>query len=302
VEPTAAEEGFPLLFEPEGKAIELRKAVRRVTRNVGAMLGISMLLLLLLAAIFSSLLSPYSPVAIRTADHFMPPGRAHLFGTDEMGRDVFSRVLAGARISLRVVLIVLLVASTIGVPLGAIAGYWGGPIDHIIMRVSDVFLSFPSFILAMAITAGLGRSLEYAILSVGIVYWAIYARLIRGQVLSTKHEVYVDAARAIGASQFRVLFVHVLPNCIAPFIIQSSMHAGSAILATAGLSFVGLGAQPPTAEWGAMISNGRQFITTFWWVPTFPSLAISFTVAAYMFLGDGLRDLLDPRLQYELGR
>jgi peptide/nickel transport system permease protein len=296
------EEGYPLSLQPEGRAIRLRKAVRRVTSNVGATLGISMLLFLLLLAIFGSLVCPYDPVAIKPADHFLPPSKAHLFGTDEMGRDVFSRVLAGARVSLRVVLVVLLVASTIGVPLGAIAGYWGSPIDDVIMRIADIFLSFPSFILAMAITAGLGRSLEYAMLSVGIVYWAIYARLIRGQVLTVKNEVYVDAARAIGASQFRILFVHVLPNCIVPFIIQSSMHAGRAILATAGLSFVGLGAQPPTPEWGAMVSNSRQFITTFWWIPTFPSLAISFTVAAYMFLGDGLRDLLDPRLRYRPGR
>lgn len=261
-----------------------------------------MLLFLLFVAIFANLICPYDPLELKPADHFLPPSRVHLFGTDEIGRDVFSRVLAGTRVSLRVVVIVLLVAATIGAPLGAIAGYWGSPIDDIIMRMADIFLSFPSFILAMAIAAGLGRRLEYAMLSVGIVYWAIYARLIRGQVLSTKNEVYVEAARAIGASRFRILFVHVLPNCIVPFIIQLSMHAGRAILATAGLSFVGLGAQPPTPEWGAMVANSRQFITTYWWIPTFPGLAISFTVAAYMFLGDGLRDLLDPRLKYLWGQ
>ena len=285
-------------LRPEGRTALLKRAVRRVTSNVGATVGISMLLLLLFTAIFANVISPYNPLAVKPADHFLPPSRAHLFGTDEIGRDVFSRVLAGSRVSLRVVLIVLLVAAVIGVPLGAIAGYWGSPVDDIIMRIADVFFSFPSFILAMAIAAGLGRKLEYAMLSVGIVYWPIYARLIRGQILSNKHEVYVEAARAIGASRWRIVFVHLLPNCIVPFIIQVSMHAGRAILATAGLSFVGLGAQPPTPEWGAMVANSRQFITTFWWIPTFPGLAISFTVAAYMFLGDGLRDLLDPRLSY----
>lgn len=269
---------------------------------MGATLGISMILFLLFVAIFANLICPYDPLEVKTADHFQPPSRVHLFGTDEMGRDVLSRVLAGTRVSLRVVVIVLLVAATIGVPLGAIAGYWGRPIDDIIMRLTDIFLAFPSFILAMAIAAGLGRRLEYAMLSVGIVSWPIYARLIRGQVLSTKNEVYVEAARAIGAGRFRILFVHLLPNCIVPFIIQLSMNAGVAILATAGLSFVGLGAQPPTPEWGAMIANNRQFITTYWWIPTFPGLAISFTVAAYMFLGDGLRDLLDPRLKYLWGQ
>jgi len=287
---------LPLERQRQGRILAL--LVRRASRNVGATLGLGMLLFLLLIAIFADLISPYDPLQINPADHFLPPSRAHIFGTDEIGKDVFSRVVAGTRVSLQVVVIVLAVAATIGVPLGAIAGYWGSPMDDIIMRIADIFLAFPSFILAMAIVASLGRSLEYAMLSVGIVSWPTYARLIRGQVLSTKNELYVDAARTIGASQFRILFVHVLPNCIVPFIIQLSMNAGAAILATAGLGFVGLGAQPPTPEWGAMVSNGRQFITTYWWIPTFPSLAISFTVAAYMFLGDGLRDLLDPRLKH----
>lgn len=261
------------------------------------MVGIVLLLVLLLLALLAELLSPFDPIEINPPDNFQPPSRQHLFGTDEMGRDVFSRVLAGTRVSFRVVVIVLLVAATVGVPMGAIAGYVGGFTDNAIMRVTDIFLAFPSFILAMAIATALGRSLAFAMLAVGIVSWPIYARLVRGQVLSAKNEDYVDAARVIGARQYRILFVHVLPNCAVPFIIQLSMSAGAAILATAGLSFVGLGAQPPTPEWGAMVSNGRQFITTHWWIPTFPGIAISVTVAAFMFLGDGLRDLLDPRLR-----
>jgi peptide/nickel transport system permease protein len=284
-----------------GKRAPIARGMRRISSNVGAMVGISMLLILILASIFAGLISPYDPIQIDPPNHFLPPSRDHLFGTDEIGRDVFSRVVAGTRVSLRVVLIVLLVAATIGVPLGAVAGFWGGAVDSVIMRIGDTFLAFPSFILAMAIAAGLGRSLEHAMLSVGIVSWPIYARLVRGQVLSAKNEAYVDAARAIGASQWRILVVHVLPNCIVPFIIQLSMSAGGAILATAGLGFVGLGAQPPTPEWGVMVSNSRQFITSHWWIPTFPSLAISFTVAAYMFLGDALRDLLDPRLKHLFG-
>ncbi len=276
------------------------RSIRLITSNVGATAGVIMLLILLVIGISSESISPYDPLGVNPRENFRPPSWMHLFGTDEIGRDVFSRVIAGTRISLKVVLIVLAVAASIGVPLGAIAGYWGGIVDEVIMRFADIFISFPSFILALAISASLGRSLENAILSVGIVTWPSYARLIRGEVLSAKNELYVVAARSIGASELRIIFRHILPNTIAPLIIQLTMNAGVAILATAGLSFVGIGAQPPSPEWGAMVANSRQFITTHWWIPVFPSLAISFTVAAYMFLGDGLRDILDPRLNYLL--
>ena len=268
-------------------------------RNVGAMVGTSLLALILLVGLFANVISPYDPVEVNVPDNLQSPSRVHLFGTDQLGRDAFSRVVAGTRVSLRVVIIVLSVAAIIGVPLGATAGYLGGLVDDIIMRLTDIFLAFPSFILAMAIAAGLGRGLEYAILSVAIVSWPMYARLIRGQVLSIKNEGYTEAARAIGASHFRILFRHILPNCLAPLVIALTINAGHAILATAGLSFVGLGAQPPTPEWGSMLSYSRQFVTTHWWLATFPGLAISLTVAGYVFLGDGLRDLLDPRLKVQ---
>jgi peptide/nickel transport system permease protein len=270
---------------------------RRFMRNVGAMVGSSLLALILLVGLFANVICPYDPIEVNVPDHLQSPSRVHLFGTDQLGRDVFSRVVAGTRVSLRVVIIVLSVAAIIGVPLGLKAGYLGGLVDDIIMRLTDIFLAFPSFILAMAIAAGLGRSLEYAILSVAIVSWPIYARLIRAQVLSIKNEGYTEAARGIGASNFRILFRHVLPNCLAPLVVVLTINAGNAILATAGLSFVGLGAQPPTPEWGSMLSNSRQFVTTHWWLSAFPGLAISLTVAGYVFLGDGLRDLLDPRLK-----
>ncbi|HID64544.1 MAG TPA: ABC transporter permease [Anaerolineae bacterium] len=271
-------------------------------RNVGAMVGIAILLSISFVAIFAPQIATHDPLEIKVLEEkFLPPQRSHLFGTDNLGRDIFSRVVFGTRISFRVAVTVLTIACSIGVVLGTISGYCGGLIDELIMRVADVFLAFPSFLLAMAIVAALGPGIENAILAVAIASWPRYARLVRGQVLTVKNLAYVEAARAIGASSLRIIAVHILPNCFAPLVVQATMDAGTAILTAAGLSFVGLGARPPTPEWGAMIARGRPYILTYWWVPTFPGLAISLTVAGYIFLGDGLRDLLDPRLRRVIG-
>jgi peptide/nickel transport system permease protein len=279
---------------------EIRKARpfwRRVYRNVGAVLGIALLMLVTLVGIFAPQISPYDPLAIDLSQKFQPPSRQYLFGTDELGRDMFSRVVMGTRISFQVAGEVLLIAGTIGIFLGIIAGYRGGIVDEVIMRAADIFLAFPSFLLAMAIVAALGASIQNAILAIAIAWWPRYARLLRGQVLAVKNMPFVDAARSIGAGDFRVMLGHVLPNCLAPLVVQFTTDAGAAILNTSALSFVQLGARPPMPEWGLMISQGRNFIVNYWWIPTFPGLAIALAVGGFMFLGDGLRDLWDPQLR-----
>jgi peptide/nickel transport system permease protein len=275
----------------------LLQFLRRVRNNVGAMLGIALLLGIVLVAIFANQIAPSDPYFIDVRKEFLPPSVEHLFGTDDLGRDVFTRVVVGTRISFRVAALTLSIAGSIGVVLGTVAGYRGGIIDEAIMRTADIFLAFPSFLLAMALVAALGAGITNAIIAIGIAWWPRYARLIRGQVLSIKQAPYIEAAHTIGASELRIMYLHLLPNCIAPLIVQLTMDAGQAIIVTASLSFVGLGAVPPRPEWGAMIAQSRSYMLTAWWIPTFPGLAIAITVAAYMFLGDGLRDLLDPTLR-----
>jgi peptide/nickel transport system permease protein len=279
---------------------EIRKARpfwRRAFRNVGAVLGIALLVMVSLVGIFAPQISTYDPLAIDMSQKFQPPSRQHFLGTDELGRDMFSRVVMGTRISFQVAGEVLLIAGTIGIFLGIIAGYRGGIVDEIIMRAADIFLAFPSFLLAMAIVAALGASIQNAILAIAIAWWPRYARLLRGQVLAVKNMPFVDAARSIGAGDMRVMLRHVLPNCLAPLVVQFTTDAGAAILNTSALSFVQLGARPPMPEWGLMISQGRNFIVNYWWIPTFPGLAIALAVGGFMFLGDGLRDLWDPQLR-----
>ncbi len=276
---------------------ERRTFWRRLQHNSGAVIGMLLLGILLVLALLSLVRTPYDPYAISVEQRFQAPSPQHPFGTDDLGRDVLSRVIVGTRISLWVAALVLVVASGVGVPLGTVAGYRGGLLDEVIMRISDIFLAFPSFLLAMAIVAALGSDLRNAILAVGLAWWPRYARLARGQVLSLKHSLYVEAARALGAGEGRILARHVLPNSLAPLLVQLATDAGNAILITASLSFVGLGARPPLPEWGFMVAQGRQFLLSAWWVPIFPGLAVATTVAAYMFVGDALRDLLDPRLR-----
>jgi len=285
------------LQEAPGEIRRARPFWKRAFRNVGAVLGIALLALVTLVGIFAPQISPYDPLAIDMSQKFQPPSRQHLFGTDELGRDMFSRVVMGTRISFQVAGEVLLIAGTIGIFLGIVAGYRGGIVDEIIMRAADIFLAFPSFLLAMAIVAALGASIQNAILAIAIAWWPRYARLLRGQVLAVKNMTFVDAARSIGAGDWWIMLRHVLPNCLAPLVVQFTTDAGAAILNTSALSFVQLGARPPMPEWGLMISQGRNFIVNYWWIPTFPGLAIAIAVGGFMFLGDGLRDLWDPQLR-----
>jgi len=288
--------GQPIPESP-GEIRKARPFWRRALRNVGAVLGIFLLALITVVGIFAPQISPYDPLAIDMSQKFQPPSRQHLFGTDELGRDMFSRVVMGTRISFQVAGEVLLIAGLIGTLLGVIGGYRGGMVDEIIMRAADIFLAFPSFLLAMAIVAALGASIQNAILAIAIAWWPRYARLLRGQVLTVKNMPFVDAARSIGAGDLRIMLRHVLPNCLAPLVVQFTTDAGAAILSTSALSFVQLGARPPMPEWGLMIAQGRNFIVNYWWSPAFPGLAIALAVGGFMFLGDGLRDLWDPQLR-----
>jgi len=274
----------------------LVRSLRVLIRNRMAMVGASVILIWAMVAIAASLIAPYDALAQRVEDRLSPPSARHLFGTDELGRDVFSRVVYGARISLPVGLVVILFAVLMGALVGALAGYIGGVFDLLIMRLADITLAFPSIVLALAIASALGPSLKNALIAMILVWWPEYARLMRGQVLSVKNNDYVTAARAIGVPSGRILVHHIIPNASAPIVVKASLDAGSAILTIAALSFIGLGAVPPTPEWGAMISMGR-FKFYHWWLTAFPGLAVLTVVLGFNFLGDGLRDALDPRLR-----
>ncbi|HEV8469786.1 MAG TPA: ABC transporter permease [Candidatus Limnocylindria bacterium] len=277
------------------------RSTRRIRGNVGAMVGIALLLVVLGMAVFADIIAPYPSTAQDLGHALQPPSLAHWFGTDTVGRDIFSRVVAGSRISLQIVILVLGVALTIGGALGSLAGYYGGLVDEIVMRVADVFFAFPHFLLAMAVVAALGPGLQNAMIAIAVAYWPRYARLIRASILKARAEPYIEAARSVGCLDRRIIVRHLMPNSVAPVLVQATMDAGIAILTTASLSFVGLGAVPPTPEWGAMVAGGRNYILTAWWIPTFPGILISIAVAGFMFLGDGLRDLLDPTLRGRVG-
>jgi len=261
------------------------------------MVALAVIALFAIGAVLASVVAPYDPLAQDLASRLQPPSQAHWLGTDQLGRDLLSRILYGARISLIVGVVVVALAGALGTFVGLIAGYTAGLADEGLMRLTEVFLAFPPLILAMAIAGALGPSLGNAIIAIAAVTWAVYARLSRGQVLSLRRREYVEAARAIGAGRTRIIARHLLPNAIAPLLVQASFDMGSAIISAAGLSFIGFGAQPPTPEWGVMISEGRNFISTEPWLSLFPGLAILLTVGAFNLLGDALRDTLDPRLR-----
>lgn len=234
------------------------------------------------------MLAPRDPNALNIAIPLQPPSRTAWFGTDETGRDILSRTIWGARISLVSAALVLLIALSLGLLLGSISGYRGGLVDQVLMRITDLFLAFPGLILAIAITAALGPSLRNAVISIGVVWWPLYARLVRSRVLTVKENLYVEAARALGLSETRVLFKHVLPQCWGTVISRLTVDVGYAILLTASLSFLGLGSQPPTPEWGSMIATSRPYFFSYWWTVTFPGLAMAVTVLVFGFLGDAL--------------
>ena len=273
------------------------EAGRRLMKSRIGVMGIIFIGILVLVAIFAPLIAPHDPLEQNIMMRYQAPSSEHILGTDEMGRDILSRIIYGSRISLQVGLVSIGIALVIGVFLGILSGYYGGIWDMLIMRVMDVMLAFPSILLAIAIVAILGPQLRNAMLAIGIINIPRFARIIRSSALSIKESEYIAAARMMGANDVRIIFYHLLPNAMAPLIIQTTLSIATAILEAAALSFLGLGAQPPTPEWGAMLSDARSSLQRAPWVATFPGIAIIFGVLGFNLLGDGLRDALDPKMK-----
>ena len=279
------------------KRSQLKEIWRRFRRNKQAMVGMCMLLLMIFSAIFASVISPYDPLQQDIINRLQPPSAAHFFGTDELGRDIFSRILYGSRISLTVGLIAVSISSVVGCALGAIAGYYGGVLDNVIMICTDVLMAIPSILLNISIVAALGTGLQNVMIAIGISSVPAYCRIMRASLLSLKDQEFVDASRAAGASDPYIILNHILPNSLAPLIVQATLKIGGAILSCASMSFIGLGIVPPTPEWGAMLSTGRDFLRDAPHLTAFPGMAIMFAVFAMNLMGDGLRDALDPKLK-----
>jgi len=273
------------------------EAFRRLIKSRIGIAGLSVIFILLFIAIFAPVLAPHDPLKTDIIARYKAPSSEHLLGTDGMGRDILSRIIFGSRISLQVGLISVSLALIFGVGFGLVAGFYGGKVDMVIMRFMDIMLAFPSILLAIAIVAILGPQLKNAMLAIGIINVPRFARIIRSSVLSIKESEYISAARALGAGDIRILFKHILPNAMAPLIVQTTLSIATAILEAAALSFLGLGAQPPSPEWGAMLSDARSSLQKAPWVATFPGLAIIFGVLGFNLLGDGLRDALDPKMK-----
>ena len=279
---------------------EYKFHLRQIKHSPMAVVGILIIAAFLLTALFADKIALY-PEDAKNAVHvdrvFQAPSLDQPFGTDDMGRDIFSRVVIGSRISLMVGCVVVLISAIIGVPLGMLAGFAGGKVDELIMRIADMFMSIPYLLLAMAVAAVLGPSLLNTMIAVSIPWWPLYARLARAQTLSLKEEHFILAAQAIGASWQRMIFRHILPNCLASIIVQTSIQCAQAILYTSYLGFLGIGTPPPTPEWGLMVSSGRTFLPDQWWISVFPGLAIFVTTLGLNLLGDGMRDVLDPKMR-----
>jgi peptide/nickel transport system permease protein len=271
--------------------------LKLLSKNPSAVAGFVIIATMVIIALTAPYIAPYDPIKISLKERLSAPSMVHLFGTDEMGRDILSRVMHGARISLRIGVLVIGIAGGLGVIIGAVAGYLGRQADNIIMRVMDVILSFPPLVLAMALAAALGPNLNNAILAVAFVMIPKFARMVRGEALAVKEKQFIAAARASGAGSMWIILHHIIPNCLSSVIILATLLLGETILIAASLSFIGLGAQPPVPEWGAMISVGRKFLMDQWWYPTFPGLFILVTVIGFNILGDALRDILDPRIR-----
>ena len=269
---------------------------RRFSANRLAMVGLLIIVALLLVAAFAGQLAPYSPtVGDLKSARLLPPSAQHWFGTDDLGRDIYSRVVYGSRWTLYVVVLVAIIAAPIGLAVGTVAGYAGGWIDAVLMRVTDIFLAFPKLILALAFVAALGPGIENAVLAIAITSWPPYARIARAETLTVRNSDYIKAVQLMGASPFRIVLRHIMPLCISSLIVRVTLDMAGIILTAAGLGFLGLGAQPPLPEWGAMIASGRRFILDQWWVAAAPGFAILIVSLGFNLLGDGLRDALDPR-------
>ncbi|NNF97745.1 MAG: ABC transporter permease [Desulfobacteraceae bacterium] len=263
-------------------------------RNHLMVVGTTIIILLLLIALSAPLLATHNPLDQILSDRLLPPTWEHFFGTDSLGRDIFSRVVHGARVTLTIALLVALISTPVGLIIGVLAGYFGGAVDEILMRLSDVFLAFPKLILAIAFAAALGPGVENAIIAIAVANWPSYARLARAETLAVRDNDYIQVIRSMGASNLRIMVGHITPMCLSSIIVRLSLDMGTIILTAAGLGFLGLGAQPPTPEWGLMVSDGRLYLVDQWWVSTLPGFAILIVVMGFNLMGDGIRDILDP--------
>ena len=270
----------------------------RLARNKVAMAALGIVVLMILVTMFSTVIAPYDYTKQDLSNMFAEPSWEHLFGTDNLGRDLFSRVLVGGRISLLVALMAIAFATIVGCTLGAVAGYFGGLCETIIMKLLDILMAIPQFLLAVTISSALGTGTFNTALAVGIASVPRFARMMRAEIVSARSKDYVEAARACGSSNGRIIMKHLIPNCLSSTIVNISLCLGGAILAISGLSFVGLGVQPPTPEWGSILASGRQYMRDFWPIVTFPGIFIVITMVGFNLLGDGLRDAMDPKLKY----
>ncbi len=273
-----------------------RRILRRIARHKSAAIGFGIIVVLIVVALTAPFIAPYDPIGL-SRSVLQPPSGEHLMGTDNLGRDIFSRVVYGTRISLQMGFIAIAIAATVGTAMGLVAGTYGGVVDNVFMRFVDALMAVPGILLALTVAAVLGTGLHVAMIAVGIAWIPGFARIVRSLVLQVRAMPYIEAARSLGNSDTRLIWRHVLPNALTPVLVLASLGIGSAVLIGAALSFLGVGAKPPTAEWGIMLSEGRQFMRSAWWVMAFPGLAITVTVLAANLVGDGLRDALDPRIK-----
>lgn len=270
--------------------------IKRFAKNKLAIIGIVVLAVIILAAIFAPVLTKYDYYTQNLDEKFLTPSEAHIMGTDKFGRDIFTRILYGARVSLKIGFISMAIATVAGIVIGLICGFYGGALDNILMRIMDIMLSIPGLVLAIAIAASLGGGMKSLIIAVSVSSIPGYARIVRGQVMSVKGKEFVEASRVLGASNTSLMFKEILPNCLAPVIVQMTLGVGYAILSAASLSFIGMGIEPPMPEWGQMLSEGREFIRDYPHITMFPGISIALTILALNIVGDGLRDALDPKL------
>ena len=300
---SVAAETVPLAAPRRPREREWVALLRRLARRRTALFGAAVVLAVMLAAAFAPLVSPFDPLEQDIGQRLKEPGwqdaqgRVHALGTDHLGRDILSRVVFGSRIALVVGLAAVLISGVLGMAIGLIAGYFGGRVDDFLMRLADIQLAFPFILLAIAVIGVLGPSLRNIIVVIGVSSWVVYARVVRGEVLSIREREYVQAAIALGSQHGRVLWQHVLPNTFTPWLVVATLDMARVIVIESALSFLGLGVQPPTPTWGGMLADGRVYLSTAWWLATFPGLAILITVLGINLFGDGLRDTLDPRLK-----
>ncbi len=274
----------------------MKEMIQRFTDNKGSVFGLIIIIMFLLMSILAPIISPYDPYEIQTEVRLSPPSSEHFFGTDHFGRDIFSRIMYGSRISFKVSVISVSIALTAGLILGLLAGYFGGMVDIIISRIIEVMFSFPDIILALIVMAVLGPNITNLMIAIGIVYTPIFARITRGAVLEIKNSLFIEATKSLGANTLRIILIHILPNILAPVIIQTTLSLAFAMLSEAALSFLGFGVEPDMPSWGIMLKDGKAWITSGWWLTIFPGIAITLCVLSFNLMGDGLRDALDPKL------